>query len=205
MKEAQLDWGQFALLLVDLQRDFWPDRLARRFPSFPDHIVHLLALCRRQGIEVIHLRASFQPDRSDWMARYKLRGQIPCVRGTPGVDTLPFALESAGELVVVKQTFDGFLNPRLTNYLEQRGKRFVLVAGLITSVCVLLTATSAAQRGFLAAVVEDCCADEPAAHEQALDRYQFIFERTTVDRVLEHHARWQADLARLDTRLIGSV
>ena len=36
------------------------------------------------------------------------------------------------------------------------------------------------QKGFLAAVVEDCCADEPNAHKQTLERYTFIFERTMV-------------------------
>jgi nicotinamidase-related amidase len=132
------------------------------------------------------------------MVRYKLRGRIPCVQGTPGIETLPFALDASGEAVLVKQTFDGFHNPQLLAYLRQRGKRFLLAAGLLTSTCVLFTVASAAQRGFLAAVVEDCCADEPAAHEQTLDRYQFIFDRTTVDRILDCYAGWHVALEELD-------
>jgi nicotinamidase-related amidase len=198
MTGGKRDWQPFVLLLIDVQRDFWPQRLAQSFPEFPDRTAQLLELCRREGIEALHLRAGFQPDKSDWMVRYKLRGRIPCVQGTPGHETLPFAREAPGETVIVKQAFDGFHNPQLSAHLQKAGKRFVLAAGLITSTCVLFTVTSAAQRGFLAAVVEDCCADEPSAHEQTLDRYQFIFDRTTVERIPDCYAEWQAALAQLD-------
>ncbi|MEJ2710855.1 MAG: cysteine hydrolase [Anaerolineales bacterium] len=198
MAEIQRDWRQFALLLIDMQHDFWPDKLAQSFPGFPSRITRLLELCRREGIEVVHLRVGFRPDKSDWMPRYKLRGHIPCVQGTPGIETLPFALETPGEMVIVKQTFDGFHNPQLLKYLQQKGKRFLMVAGLVTSTCVLFTAVSAAQHGFLAVVVEDCCADEQALHQQTLDRYQFIFERTTVERILDSYPEWQAALEELD-------
>ncbi len=168
------------------------------YPDFPDNVTRLLALCRKEGIEVIHVRALFRPDMSDWMLRYKLRGRIPCVQGTPGAEPLPFALEEPGEAVVIKQAFDAFYNPQLLLYLRQKEKRFLLVAGLVTSTCVLFTATSAAQSGFLAAVVDDCCADEPSAHAQTLERYQFIFDRTTVDQLPDRYAEWVAALGRLD-------
>ena len=198
MSLVERDWREFALLLIDVQVDFWPDKLAESFPDFPANVDRLLALCRREGLEVIHLRASFNPDTSDWMARYKLRERIPCIQGTPGAETLPFAQEQPGEKVILKQSFDGFHNPELLSYLGGRRKRFVLTAGLVTSVCVLLTTASAAQRGFLTAVVEDCCADQPDAHEQTLERYQFIFDRTTVDRIPEHHSDWVGALQELD-------
>jgi nicotinamidase-related amidase len=62
----------------------------------------------------------------------------------------------------------------------------------------LFTAVSAAQLGFLAAVVEDCCADRPEKHERTLDDYQFIFGRTTTDAICEQHADWLAALAEID-------
>jgi len=192
------DWRQFALLLIDVQQDFWDEKTAGSFPHFPENIANLLELCRTQGVEIVHLRASFKPDMSDWMLKYKLRGRIPCVEGTPGTETLPFALEEPGEVVIVKHTFDGFANPALGEYLREKGRRFVLTAGLVTSTCVLFTAVSGAQSGFLTAVVEDCCADEPLAHQQTLDRYQFIFDRTTVEAMPERHLGWLADLEKLD-------
>jgi nicotinamidase-related amidase len=194
----QPNWEPFALLLIDVQRDFWPESVAKVHPDFPANVASLLRLCRSAGIEIVHLRSRFKADRSDWMPRYWLRSSIPCIEGTPGEKTLPFAVDEAGEKIILKQTFDGFYNPELLEYLRKRGKRFVLTAGLVTSTCVLFTTTSAMQHGFLAAVVEDCCADEPDAHWRTLDGYPFIFERTTVGQLASHHSAWLAALEKLD-------
>jgi nicotinamidase-related amidase len=190
--DLERDWRQFALLLIDVQGDFWSEKTAQHFPDFPTNVARLLAFCRAEGLEIVHLRAEFQPDMSDWMVRYKLQGRIPCVRGTAGVEVLPFALHEPGETVIVKKTFDGFHNPELPSYLRQKEKRFVLTAGLVTSVCVLFTTVSAAQSGLLVAVVEDCCADHPQRHEQTLETYQFIFGRTRVDLLSEQYPEWLA-------------
>jgi ureidoacrylate peracid hydrolase len=199
--EETLDWSGFAVLLVDVQRDFWSQKVAEQFPAFPERITRLLDLSRRHGIDIVHLRASFSPDMSDWMVRYVLRGRIPCVEGTPGAETLPFALEKPGEAVFVKHTFDGFRNRSLMPYLREKGKRYLLVGGLVTSVCVLLTAAAASQLGFLVAVVEDCCADNGVAHQQTLDRYQFMFDRVTADGILVGHGDWLKSLQLLEERV----
>lgn len=198
MMNPKRDWDQFALLLIDVQGDFWSKSLRPNFPDFPGNIERLLALSRSEGLEVVHLRARFKADMSDWMLRYRLRKGIPCVEGTGGVERMPFASEEPGEAVFVKQTFDGFHSPDLLQYLRGKGKRFLLTAGLVTSVCVFLTTASAAQLGFLTAVVEDCCADEPFIHQHTLDRYQFIFYRTTTDAICEDQAKWLAELKKLD-------
>ena len=198
MLTPQHNWEPFVLLLIDVQRDFWSERAAHVHPDFPANIASLLTLCRREGIDIIHLRASFRADRSDWMPTYLLRGRTPCVEGTAGIEPLPFASEHVGETILRKHTFDGFQNGELEQYLHQRGKRFVLTAGLLTSVCVLLTTASAMQKGFLAAVVEDCCADEPTAHQHTLERYTFIFGRTPVGLIANRYAEWMAALKQLD-------
>ena len=192
------NWDQFALLLIDVQQDFWSERLQPSFPDFPTNVDRLLSLCRSEGLEVIHVRASFKPDMSDWMLRYRLHGRVPCVEGTEGVETLSFAAERPGEVVIVKQTFDGFHTPDLLPYLRRKGKRFLLTAGLVTSTCVFLTTASAAQLSFLVAVVEDCCADEPFIHEHTLERYQFIFDRTTTDAICGNYSKWSAALEEIN-------
>ncbi len=193
------DWRPFALLLIDAQRDFWSETVAAAFPEFPANVSRLLACCRAEGIDVIHLRARFRPDGADWMVNARLRGRTPCVDGTAGADTLPFAHEQPGEAVIVKHTWDGFQNPELSAYLQHRGKRFLLIAGLVTSVCVLFTAASAAQRGFLTALIEDCCADRAEAHAQTLKRYGgLVFRRTSADGLLDAYASWWDALQKLD-------
>ena len=198
MTKLQRDWKQFVLLLIDVQQDFWTPARAQSFPHFPANTAKLLNICRTEGIEVVHLRASFKPDKSDWMLRHKLLGRTPCIQGTAGIETLSCALAQPHEVVMPKQTFDGFQNPALLQHLRQNEKRFVLVAGLITSTCVLFTATSAAQSGFLVTIVDDCCADEPVAHEHTLSRYRFIFSRTSVDAIATSYAEWLSSLKQLD-------
>ena len=201
VKHEQRDWSHFALLLVDVQRSFWPVRGRPDFPDFPANVARLLSLCRAEGLEVIHVRSRFKPDKSDWMLMYRLRVPVshhPCVAGQEGEKPAAFAAREPRELVVFKQTFYALHTPNLVPYLRENDKRVILVAGLLTSVCVLFTAASAAQLGFLAAVVEDCCADSPEKHERTLDEYQFMFDRTTTDAIREQHSNWLAALAELD-------
>lgn len=187
----------FVLLLIDVQKDFWTEEVSKAFPDYQKNVSKLLNYCRHEQIDVVHLRARFRADKSDWMVKYKLLDQIPCIEGTDGAEVFPFATEAPGEKVITKQTFDGFQNPELQSYLLEKKKRFVLVAGLVTSVCLLLTAASAAQRGYLVAMVEDCCGDEPAAHRHALERYPFIFSLTKVDQISSDLEKWTADLGRI--------
>jgi ureidoacrylate peracid hydrolase len=205
MPKSPSTWDPFAVLLIDVQQDFWSKRRAEQFPDFPAHITRLLQWCRGSGPELIHLHASFQPDQSDWMVRYHLSGEIPCVQGTPGIRTLPFGLEAPGEAVIIKHSFDGFQNPDLLTYLRVKGKRFLLTAGLITSTCVFLTTASAAQNGFLAAIIEDCCADDPAAHEYTLNRYPYIFDRVRLDQTAERQPLWLDQLSKIQSYTKGST
>jgi hypothetical protein len=52
---------------------------------------------------------------------------------------------------------------------------------------------------FLTAIVEDCRADEPSAHTQTLERYQFMFDRVTVDQILDQRTEWSGALEALET------
>ena len=187
----------FALLLIDVQRDFWSDKLAKLYPDFSENVSNLLSLCRDNGIDVIHLRAEFKEDMSDWMPRYRIRKRIPCVERTEGSEVLPFANELSGEKIFTKQTFDGFHNPSLISYLQDQKKRFVLIAGLVTSTCVLFTASSATQLGFLSAVISDCCADEPTIHNTVLERYQFIFDPIRSTEILDYVPKWNETMRDL--------
>ena len=191
------DWRRFVLLLIDVQRDFWPEETAGSFPDFPSNVERLLEYCRASGLDVVHVRAEFEPDGSDWMTPYRVKGETPCIRGTRGVEVLPCAVEMDGEPVLRKRTFDAFLQPDLLSRLHRARKSFILIAGLETSVCVLLTAASAVQHGFLAAVVEDCSADDPARHEAVVNGYPFMFDRTTLARLETDHDRWMDMLNKL--------
>ena len=200
MADVKEKWAQFALLLIDVQEDFWSEETEAAFPDFRKNIEGLLKICRDEGIDVIHIRARFSSDQSDWMPVYKLGRRMPCVDATQGVELLSEAIELPGELILEKQAFDGFLMNDLEACLQQNDKRFLLTAGLVTSICVLFTTVSAMQRGYLTAVVEDCCADEVAAHKHTMERYSFMFEKIQLAELQTQHSRWQEMLRQLETK-----
>ena len=49
--------------------------------------------------------------------------------GTAGARAFEYAAEIPGEPVFIKQTFDGFLNEELQEWLKSKGKRFLLMGG----------------------------------------------------------------------------
>ncbi|MBJ88754.1 MAG: hypothetical protein CMO98_02750 [Woeseia sp.] len=198
MTNPSKNLSEFAVLLIDVQKDFWTKEIATDFPDFPSKVAQLLKFCRTEGLDIIHLRAGFKKDESDWMLRYRLLGEIPCIEETSGTNVLDCAREVQGEPIIIKKSFDGFINPLLEEILEKRNKRCLLVAGLVTSVCVLLTAATAAQKGYLVNVIEDCCADTSEAHCYALNNYPFIFNCTEVSRINTDMEIWISELQRLN-------
>ena len=186
------------MLLVDVQHDFWSPERQAAHPSFPDNVARLLAFARGEDIEVLHIRAAFDPDPATWMPRHRLLGKVPYVENTPGAEPLPCARALSGEPVFHKRTFNAFANTELAAHLQAHDRCFVFVAGLATSVCVLATATAAAERGLLVAVVGDACADSPGRHRATLTGYPFVFEVTTSASLSGRQGVWLEQLFRLN-------
>lgn len=193
-------WGQFALLVIDIQNYFWNDELSGDFPDFPQNISALLSFCRSEGIDIIHLRARFEPDMSDWPSYFKLRGKIPCIRGTSGEAVRSFAQEAPGETVIYKHSLDGFLDTDLSDYLEQHHKKHLLIAGTDTGICVISTCFSAFQKGYLLTLLEDCCAGEINSHRFITRSYNgFIFETLSFKNIVENYSFWMERLKTLES------
>jgi nicotinamidase-related amidase len=170
-----METAQLALLLVDIQRDFWgPLAAAPHVASFPANVRTLLDTARANRLAVVHTQAVFKADGTDWMLFYRPggRGRIPCIAGTGGADIEGFAAPRGGEAVIRKQTFDGFVRTDLERVLRARDTRAVMVAGLETSVCVLFTAASAYARRLVPLVVRDACADSAERHDATLRLYE---------------------------------
>jgi nicotinamidase-related amidase len=182
-----VDPEQVALILIDIQRDFWrPLKVHSEYASFPGNVETLLSEARTRGLTVVHVHSAFDPDRSNWMLFYRPegRGEIPCIAGTEGTRFEGFAAPMPGEKMVGKETFDGFVGTDLEEYLRSRSVKAALISGLETSVCVLFTATSAYLRRIVPLVVTDACADEPSRHEAALSMYgDLCFKTVTTSQV----------------------
>ena len=198
MPNPSKDWSKFALLMIDVQNDFVKPETRKLFPYLEQNISKLMAFCRSEGIEVVNVRAVFKKDMSDWIPTWKLKGFIPCVEETPGIDFLPCAMPTPGEKVVTKHSHDAFLYTDLQEYLDSRGKHFLLTAGVSSTVCVFLTTASASQRGFMTAIVEDCTAGEPEAHFHQLLKNDLYYRHVPMDQIPEKYKEWSEELRRLD-------
>jgi len=78
--------------------------------------------------------------------------------GSPGADTIPELLAFGDRVQYVsgKVGFNAFGNTRLEDVLSQAHIRDVLVAGMVTSLCIDSTGRAAYERGYSVTVLSDC-------------------------------------------------
>lgn len=78
--------------------------------------------------------------------------------GTTGAETIP-ELTAFGERITYvrgKVGFNAFSNTELDRVLRERGIRNVLVAGMVTSLCIDSTGRAAYERGYSVQILSDC-------------------------------------------------
>ena len=178
----------FALILIDIQNDFWrPLQALPHLAGYPATVAKLLQGARARKLTIIHTQAWFSPDRRDWMLFYRPqgRGTVPCIADTEGAEFTEFAMPQKGEIIVKKQAFDGFVGTNLDRILREHHIQAALIAGLETSVCVLFTANSAYLRRIVPLVVEDASGDELPRHKATMEMYTNLsFKSVTTSEVL---------------------
>jgi nicotinamidase-related amidase len=160
------------LLLIDLQKAIdHPSWGVRNNPAAESNLAALLALWRREGWPVWHVRH----DSVHATSHYR--------PGQPGHDFRPGAEPLAGEPVIAKQTNSAFIGTTLEADLKARGDLRLVVAGVITNNSVEATVRMAGNLGFTTWLVEDA--------GFAFDRVDFNGVHRTADEV---HAMSLANL-----------
>jgi hypothetical protein len=121
---------QRALIVIDLQNDYFPDG---KFPLWNTEAVlaqveSAIARARAQGVPVILVQHIADAPN----------GAAPFFNaGTSGVELHPRILAAAPDAVVVtKAQADGFLNTTLEEKLAELGVEELLVCGMMTQNCV---------------------------------------------------------------------
>lgn len=137
------------LILIDIQRDYFP---GGRMPLVgPDAAAErasaLLSHFRARGLPVIHVRHERAPSPGGFL-----------VAGTPGADIDSRVLPAAGETVIVKRHPNSFLETDLRAELDHHPDASLIVAGMMTSMCVDATVRAASDLGFEVTVAADACA-----------------------------------------------
>ncbi|WP_040816151.1 cysteine hydrolase family protein [Nocardia concava] len=170
------DPSTLALLVIDMQRDFllpggFGESLGNDVALLRTVIEPLAALmtaARAAGIPVIHTREGHLPDLSDCPPAKLSRGNPSqrigdpgrfgriLIRGEYGHDIVDELAPLAGEVVIDKPGKGAFYATELSDVLESKGIRSLLVTGVTTEVCVHTTVREANDRGYECLVVSDC-------------------------------------------------
>ena len=209
----RLEPGRTALLVIDMQRGFLESGAALEVPAgraIIPNVRKLIEACRRRRVPVIftqfvyatavpclrgdpfgpeHLPA--RPGEPTGFGRPSGNCLVPPEAEPAGPDSVEIVPELAprpGELVVRGHTYDKFLGTPLDLALRSQDVRCLVIAGVVTEVCVNCTLLSAANRDYRVTAVTDGVASPwPESQEAcfAIWRRKFARLRTAEEVIAE--------------------
>ena len=138
-----IDPEKTALLLVDIQNDYWtPPRMPRE--RFVRSAQSLLELARETGILVVHVQHA-----------RRAAGKGGFQQGTQGFEIHESVAPLADEARVIKHEADAFHETELDAMLKEACVDTVVVCGMQTQKCCDTTARGAKARGYRCYLVTD--------------------------------------------------
>jgi nicotinamidase-related amidase len=137
------------LLIIDIQRDYFP---GGAFPLVEPEAAatatrRLLDAFRDAGDPVLHLKHVWDAPDATFMRP-----------GTDGVELHPLVEAAGGEPVLEKAAPNGFVGTALEDEIRSRGVDELVVAGMMSSMCVDAPVRAAVDLGFSVTVAHDGCA-----------------------------------------------
>jgi len=157
-----------ALLVVDMINDYLSPRGKRNCApcrTIIPNIRRLINYARGKAWPVIYISTCLESEREPLVGKWGMHAR----KGTWGADVIPELKPLAEDLLVNKTTYDGFFNTSLDDILKKLKIEMVIVTGIHTHVCVLLTALGAFYRGYKVIVIkEGMTTDKRVNHESRL-------------------------------------
>jgi nicotinamidase-related amidase len=138
-----------ALLLIDIQNDYFPDgamELAGS-PKAGVQAARLLQVYRQKSLPVIHVQHI--------SAR---KGATFFLPNTKGVQIHESVRPVEGETVFQKNYPNSFRETRLLEHLREHRVSQLVIAGMMTHMCIDTTTRAAADLGFQCVLAHDACA-----------------------------------------------
>lgn len=159
-----------ALILVGFQNDYFAvDGILRPViedqSSVDEVMVNTIAFIRRTlplGLAVIATPIVLTPDYRALASPVGILNSIKeagaFTAGTAGADNVPELAEFGDNITYVtgKVGFNAFSNTTLQKVLHEKGIKDVLIAGMVTSLCINSTGRAAYERGFDVTILSDC-------------------------------------------------
>jgi nicotinamidase-related amidase len=138
-----------ALLVIDIQNDYFPGGAMELegADAAGAKAGEAVARFRKEGKPVIHVRhLSVRP------------GSTFFIPGTKGADIHSSVAPKSGETVIEKNFPNSFRNTGLKDVLEKQGIQNLVVAGMMTHMCVDASVRQAADLGYKITLLGDACA-----------------------------------------------
>ena len=171
--QAPTEAPREALLLIDLQRDYFADpELERCRGDLVATCNELVRVAREVGVPVIEVQTVHEPDGSTWTLTMHEDGQGVAERGTEGVQRVE-GLEPGGAEVVEKTRDSAFFETDLADRLRRAGIDHVVLCGVSTESCIAATARDAFALDLGATLVSDATASvDWSEHDHTLSMLQ---------------------------------
>lgn len=162
---------KWALLLVDLQRDYLGAHdLQPSAATLVAGAAKLLDAFRRRHLPVVHIWTNVHGERDD-RPHWRARDCWLCVAGTPGHEPPEALRPSNAEALVHKHGFNAFAGGELDRVLSRIQCDTVIVAGLHLHACVRVAATECLERGWRVYVADDAVGSDDPIHAAATRRW----------------------------------
>lgn len=131
-------------------------------------LVDMARVFRSHGCPVIFACDSFM--QGDFIFQSRLPPHA--IRGTVGAEPLDELKTEPTDVMLPKRRFSAFYKTDLDQMMRSWGVDTAAIAGITTSVCVLMTALDAVQNDFRSVIVSDACAcHKRAIHDNVISMY----------------------------------
>lgn len=153
--------GRAALLVIDVQREYFDPEGPAYVPAGADALPNVIALVdafRSRSLPVVFVQHLHRADGSDVgrMGDFGSPDDPPSfVEGTARVELLDELRVGADDIVVRKRRYNSFHGTDLESVLRTLGVRSVVITGLMTSFCCETTARDAHGRDYEVLFVAD--------------------------------------------------
>ena len=165
-----MDSRSTALILVGYQNDYFaPDGILRPVVEEPNRVdvvlantLELIQAVAETDVTIVSTPIVLEPD---YRALANPIGILNTIKesgaftsGSPGAETVPELLAMGDRIDYVsgKVGFNAFSHTELEQLLQERGISDVLVAGMVTSLCIDSTGRAAYERGYDVTVLSEC-------------------------------------------------
>jgi nicotinamidase-related amidase len=162
-----------AIIVVDMLKDNLKE--SPRNPYFQEgrtiipNLQRLLEESRKRGLPIIFACDSFL--EGDFI--FKGRMKVHSLRGTKGAEVVDDLKPHPKDIILPKRRFSAFFKTDLDQTLRTLGVDTIVVTGMTTEVCVLMTVMDGLCHDFSVILLEDCSASRSKEfHQGCLNLYR---------------------------------